>query len=92
LRGKEAGREQIVGETVGGATDKVSRRRSDNDDFCLAGQPDVIEGVTRTEDLGVHWPTSDGFERDRSNELTRPASHHHIDFSSRLRKQTRQPH
>jgi len=92
LRGKEAGSEQIVGKTVRGATDKISSRWSDNDDLCLAGEPDVIERVARTKDLGVHRPTSNCLERDRSNELARAASHYHIDFSSCLRKQTRQPH
>jgi hypothetical protein len=40
----------------------------------------------------MHRASGNGFERDRADELARAASHHDVDFSSRLRKQTRQPH
>jgi hypothetical protein len=92
LRSEEAGGEQIVREAVRGSANKIGGRWGDNDDLRFAGQPDVIERVTRTENLRMHWASRDGFERDRSNELACAASHHDIDFSPRLRKQTRQPH
>jgi hypothetical protein len=92
LRGEETGSEQVVREAVRGPAHKVSGRGSYNDDLCLASQPDVIERVTRAENFRMHWASGNGFERDRSNELARAASHHDVDISPRLRKQARQPH
>ena len=92
LRGEEAGGEQIIRETVRGATEKISRRRSDDNELRFAREPDMIQRVARTEDLSMDWPARNSFERDWSNELARTASHHDVDFSSCLRKQTRQPH
>jgi len=52
----------------------------------------VIESVPGPEDLGVNGPPSHRLEGYRPDELARAASHHHIDFSAGLAKQTRQPH
>jgi hypothetical protein len=40
----------------------------------------------------VHRSTRDSFKSDRADELARPASHYYVDLSTRLCKQTRQPH
>jgi hypothetical protein len=92
LCGEEAGSEQVVGETVRSPTYEVSSRWSYNNDLCFPREPDVIQRVARTEDLSMDRPSRDRLESDRSNELSRAASHHDIDFSTCLRKQTRQPH
>jgi len=55
-------------------------------------EADVIECVARAEDLGGHRPARDNIKSDRAHELARPASHYYVDLSTRLCKQTRQPH
>jgi hypothetical protein len=92
LCGEEAGSEQIVSEPVRCAPDKICGRWRNNDNLCIPGEPDVIERVTGAENLGMHWPSGNRFERDRPDELAGAARHHYVDFSSRLSKQTRQPH
>jgi len=52
----------------------------------------VIECVAGPKDFRVHLAAGNRFERDRADELARGASHHYIDLSARLCKQTRQPH
>jgi len=91
-RRQQAGGEQIVSESMGGAADEISSRRRYDDDLCFSRESDVIECMAGTEYLGVHRTTCDSFECDRTDELSRPASHHYIYFSAGLCKQTRQPH
>ena len=78
--------------TVGSATHEIRGGRRNYDDLRFASKPDVIEGVPGPKDLGVHRAAGNRFERDRADELARGASHHYVDLSSRLCKQTRQPH
>ena len=72
--------------------DKIGGRWRDRNDICFPGEANVVERMARTEYLGVHRTSGYRFERYRSHELARGASHYHIDFSARLCKQTRQPH
>ena len=72
--------------------DKVSSCRRDDDQVGFAREANVIEGVTGSENLGVDRTPANRFKRDWTHELARAASHHYVDFSTRLCKQTRQPH
>jgi hypothetical protein len=89
---EEAGSEQIIGEAVSRASDEISRRGRDDKDVSLAGEPDVIEGVSRPKDLRMNLTSGDRLEGDGTHEFTRGARHHDIYFSPGLCKQTRQPH
>jgi len=71
---------------------KVRGRGRHNDHVCLAGKPDVIECVSRSENLRVDGTSCDRFECYRADKLARAAGHHDVDFSTGLCKQTRQPH
>jgi hypothetical protein len=77
---------------VGRSAYKIRRRWGHYDDVCFTGETDVIEGVPRTKNLGVNGPTGNRLEGDWSDELARSTSHHDVDLSSGLCKQTRQPH
>ena len=75
-----------------GAADEIGGGWCYDNDLCFASEANVIQCVARAEYLGVHWPSGNRLECDRADELACGASHHYIDFSSRLCKQTRQPH
>jgi hypothetical protein len=92
LSGEQAGRQQIIREAVGSATHEIGGGRSNYYDFRFASEPDVIESVSGPKDLGVDRAPGNRFECDGADELARGASHHYIDLSSSLCKQTRQPH
>lgn len=74
------------------AADEVGGGGRYHDDPRFAGEPDVIQRVARTKDLGVNRASGDCLEGDSADELSRRARHHDIDFSACLCKQTRQPH
>ena len=74
------------------ASDKVGSRRRDDDEIGLASEADVVERVAGTKNLGVDRTSRYSFECDGADELARAASHHDVDFSTGLCKQTRQPH
>jgi hypothetical protein len=92
LSSEEARGEEIIGKTMCRATHEICGRRRNDDDVCFASEPDVVERVSGSEDLGVDLPPRDSFEGDRADELPSSASHYYVDLSPRLRKQTRQPH
>jgi hypothetical protein len=92
LSGKQARSKEIIRQTVGSATDKVCGGRRHYDRVRFAGKSDVVEGVSGPEDLRVHRAAGNRLEGDRAHEFPRGAGHHHIYFSARLCKQTRQPH
>jgi hypothetical protein len=89
---EQAGREEIVGEAVCRPSNKVCCRRRYDDYVCLAGEADVIERVSRSEDFSVHRTPGHCLERYRADELAGATGHHDVDFSTGLCKQTRQPH
>ena len=92
FRGEETRGEKIVGESMGSAADEVSSRRSNDDNVRGAGKTNVIQRVTRAEYLRVYRTSSDGLERNGTDELAGAASHHHVYLRPSLCKQTRQPH
>jgi hypothetical protein len=92
LRGEQTGREQVVGEAMRSSSYKVRCRGRHNDHVCLAGKPNVIERVSGSENLRVDGTPCDRLECYRADKLARAASHHDVDFSTGLCKQTRQPH
>jgi hypothetical protein len=75
-----------------GSADEVRGCGRDDDQVGFARETDVIESMSGPEDLGVHRTSSDRFECDWADELAGAARHYDVDLSSRLRKQTRQPH
>jgi hypothetical protein len=81
-----------VGQSVRRPADEISRRWCDDDHVGLAGESNVIQGVSGSEDLCVNGSSGDRLEGDWSDELAGAASHHHIHLSTGLCKQTRQPH
>jgi hypothetical protein len=89
---EQASGKQIIGETVCRPADEVRRRWRDDNHVRFAGEADMIERVSRSEDLCVHRTSGDRFECDGADELAGAASHDDVDLSSRLCKQTRQPH
>jgi len=52
----------------------------------------VIQRVAGPKDLRMNRTPGDRLESNRPHEFARAASHHDVDLSARLRKQTRQPH
>ena len=71
---------------------EIRRRGRDDDHVCFTRKADVIESVPRAEDVCVDGATGNCFEGDGPDELARTTSHHDVDFSPCLCKQTRQPH
>ena len=84
--------EEVIGEAMRGAANEVGGCWCHDDDLSFPSQANMIEGVARTEYLAMHRPPRNSLERYCSDELASGASHHHIDFSAGLCKQTRQPH
>jgi hypothetical protein len=92
LSGEKAGRQEIISQTVRSAAHEVRCGGRNDDDVRFAREPDVIQGVTGPKNLGMHRPACNRLERDPADELPCRASHHNIDLSACLCKQTRQPH
>jgi hypothetical protein len=92
FRRKQTCREQVVGEAVRRSSDEIRRRRRNNYHVGFTGEPDVIERVSWSEDLRVDGAPRNCLECYRADELAGAAGHHHVDFSTGLCKQTRQPH
>jgi len=89
---KQTRREQVVSEAMRGSAHEVRRRGRHYDHICFAGEPDVIERVSGSENLSVDRTPCDCLECYRADELSGAASHHDVDLSTGLCKQTRQPH
>ena len=83
--------EEVVGLPCRCTRQKVRRCRSDYDHVGRACQFDVIEGVASCNKLGVHRPSGQRLEGDRSDELPGGPSQDDVNLGTSLRQKPRQP-